>query len=86
MIRVEKLPNALYALQGVLIRARSMAYEGAPGREIADLLDTAEMLPRFIASETDETENFRQYLAEIAEKHKCGFVLQHFDESAPLNW
>ena len=37
---------------GVLIRARAMAYEGAAGRDLADLLDTAEMLPRFIASET----------------------------------
>ena len=86
MIRPEKLPNALYALHGVLIRARKMAYDGAPGSELADLLDAAEILPRFIASETDETDKFRQYLGHIAGKHKCLFVLQYFDEPAPPEW
>jgi hypothetical protein len=86
MIKPEKLPNALYALQGVLVRARAIAYEGTPVRELADILDTVEMLPRFIASEKDETDTFRQYLEQIAEKHKCAFVLQRFDEPAPPQW
>jgi hypothetical protein len=86
MIRPSKLPNALYALQGVLVRAREMAYKGTSGEELADLLDTAEMLPRFIASEADETDKFRQYLEEIARKHKCAFVVQHFDEPIPPKW
>ena len=63
-----------------------MAYEGAPGRALADLLDDAEMLPRFIASEADETDTFRQYLEEIAKKHRCGFIVQHFDDPAPAKW
>lgn len=86
MIKPEKLSNALYALQAVLIKARSMAYSGAPGQQIADLLDAAEMLPRLIANETDETENFRRYLVQIGEKHKCAFVVQHFDEPIPPKW
>lgn len=86
MIRPEKVPNALYALQGVLVRARTMAYEGAPGEELADLLDTAEILPRFIASEEDETDRFRQHLEEVAKRHRCAFVLQRFDEPVPSKW
>jgi len=77
MIKPDKLSNALYALQGVLIRGRTMAYNGAPARDLADLLDAAETLPRFIASPTDETEKFRLCLASIAERHKCAFVLQY---------
>jgi hypothetical protein len=86
MIKPEKLPNALYALQGVFVRARAMACEGGQGRELADLLDTAEMLPRFIASEADETDKFREYIEEIARKHKCAFIVQYFDEPTPPKW
>ncbi len=86
MIRPEKLPNAYYALHGIIIRARAMANERASGNDLADLLDAAEMLPRLIASERDETDTFRQYLAEIASKRRCAFVLQRFDEPAPKMW
>jgi len=86
MIPPNQLPSALYALQGVLIKARQMAYCGAPSMEIADILDSAENLPRLIASETDETDRFRRCLVAIAEKHKCAFILQRFDEPGPLSW
>jgi hypothetical protein len=86
MIAQNKLPNALHALHGVLIKARQMAYSGVPSATIADLLDSAEMLPRLIASEKDETHEFRRYLAAIAEKHKCAFILNYFDELTPPNW
>jgi hypothetical protein len=86
MIPPNQLPGALHALQGVLIKARQMAYRGAPSMEIADILDSAEYLPRLIASEANETDQFRRCLAAIAEKHKCAFLLQRFDEPAPLNW
>jgi hypothetical protein len=51
-----------------------------------DLLDYAEMLPRIIASEDDETDKFRSYLFEIAEQYKCTFVLERFDDPVPLKW
>lgn len=86
MITSSKLPNALYALQGVLIKAREMAYKGDSTATIAAILDSAEMLPRFIASETNDTDQFRRYLVSISEKHKCAFVLQRFDEPAPAKW
>jgi hypothetical protein len=86
MISLDKLPGALYSLHGVLVMARQMAYTGSPGAAIADILDTAEMLPRLIACETNETDQFRRYLDHIAEKYKRAFVLQYFDEPAPPNW
>ncbi len=86
MIKPEKLPNALHALQSVIVKARSLAYNGAPAPQIADILDAAEMLPRLIGSETDETDKFRRYLVEIGERHKCGFVVQYFDDPSPPKW
>jgi hypothetical protein len=86
MIAPNKLQNALRALHGVLIVARQMAYTKAPGAAMADILDSVEILPSLIASEMDETDQFRLYLASIAEKHKCVFVLQYFDEPVPPNW
>jgi len=41
MITPNKLANALHALQDVIIRGRTMAYEKADHVQIADLLDTA---------------------------------------------
>ncbi len=86
MIESGKLPNALYALQGILIRARSLADDPKNANELTALLDYAEHLPRLIASQGDETIKFREMLAEVAGRFKCGFVVQRFDESAPLNW
>lgn len=34
MIKPEKMPNALYALQSVLIKAREMAYQSASARDL----------------------------------------------------
>lgn len=86
MITPNKLPNALYALQGVLIRARAMANEPDKAKELAELLDYAEYLPSLIAKQTDETNNFRAILEEVSKCSQCAFVLQRFDEAAPSNW
>lgn len=84
MIKSEKLPNALYALQGVLIQARFMALRSTEG--VAGVLDYAELLPLFIASDDDQTDKFRTYLVEIAEQYKCAYVLERFDEPMPPKW
>ncbi len=86
MIRTDKLNNALYALQGVLIRARSLAYEGAPHEKLATILDAAEYLPFLIASKIDETDTFRACIANVATEFSCGYVLSRFDEPAPPGW
>lgn len=86
MIAPHKSANALYALQGVLIRARSLANEPNKSRELFALLDNAEHLPRLIANDRDETSNFRNLLEEIGARYQCAFVLQRFDEIAPSDW
>ena len=80
MVRPEKLHGALIALHGVLVWARKLANEGAPHRDIADILDWAELLPTLIVSPRDETDWYRQCLEAIVAKHGCGFVLQAFDD------
>ena len=86
MISPEKLPNALYALQGVLIRARSMAHRSEPIEELAELLDYAEYMPGLVACAADETVQFRAILETVAAKYRCASVLQRFDEPVPSNW
>ncbi len=79
MIRQDKFENALYALQNVLVFARTMAYKGKTHKEIADILDSAEYLPYLVVSEKDETENFRNHLLSIADKHGCHSCIERFD-------
>jgi len=86
MIDAEKLPSAIYALHGIILKARIMAYEGASNARLAGLLDAAEMLPRLIANKSDETLRFRQYVDEISSEYDCKFVLQRFDNPVPVEW
>ena len=86
MIAADKLPNALYSLQGVLIHARSLANDPVAAAKLVALLDYAEYLPSLIANQTDETLNFRAVLEEVSHRYNCLFVLQRFDEPTPSNW
>jgi hypothetical protein len=65
MIPPEKQHQAFRALHRVLIRTRLMGYEGKPPREIADVLDWAELLPVHLAADEDRTGEFRNVLAAI---------------------
>ena len=79
MIQKNKEKNALYALQHVLIRARTMAYE-SNNAKLAELLDYAEYLPDLIARpEEDCTETFRQNVTDIAEKFRCQHAIEIFE-------
>ena len=86
MIAQDKLDNALYALQGVLIQARALAYESGDPKVIAGLLDCAEHLPRLIARTSDETQSFRAMIEGVAEKYRYPYILQRFDEPVPPIW
>lgn len=85
MIEPDKLNNALYALQGVLIHARTMAYEKADYKALATLLDYAEELPRLIATHENMTERFKSSLSEIATRYECHYILHRF-ENPPEIW
>lgn len=76
MIRQTRETATLKALQAVVIKARSMAYEGVSHRRIADLLDRTEYLVALIYDERDMTEAFRSYLEEITEAFDCRNALE----------
>lgn len=81
MIDKNREVAALKALQNVIIRGRTMAYEKADHAQIADLLDTAEYLAALIYDREDMTTAFRENLTILAKKHKCNMALDAFDES-----
>jgi hypothetical protein len=81
MVRAEKLHKALYAINGILVIARLMAYEKDSYERIAEILDVAELLPMLLRDSKDNTEFFRQMLVGCSEQFpKTSFTLQHFDE------
>jgi hypothetical protein len=86
VIKPDKVNNALYALQGVLVQARFMAHQGESHHKLAEILDAAEYLPFLIVNKTDETDHFRGCIADIATKFKCAYVLNKFDEPTPPGW
>jgi hypothetical protein len=86
MIPTEKAQNALRALNHVLVLARKMAYDRVAHKEIAEVLDIAEYLPRRLAEEEDQTSAFRQCLGDLAARWPdFGSALQYFDDPS-LRW
>lgn len=69
MIRETHAKSALYAINQVLVRARTMAFEREPHDELAKILDAAEELPMLIARDDDTTDEFRSALEGLAAKH-----------------
>jgi hypothetical protein len=88
MVKADKLNNALYAIHLLLVRCRFMAYSGEDHKDIAAILDYAEMLPRFIAVSDDMTHEFRKYLEGVVERYpNCSYILEKFDApSIPADW
>lgn len=86
MISAAKYQNALRAINHVLVLARKMAYDRVDQKEIADVLDVAEYLPRLLADEQDQTSAFRDCLGDLAARWpNFGSALELFDGSA-LKW
>ena len=85
MIKPEKLSNALHALNAILIRARTMAYDAVEHARIAEVLDVAEYLPPLIADAADRTDEFREQVAGLAERFpEMSFALERFDQGSVL--
>ncbi len=86
MIRRHKYQQALRALSSILARARWMAQE-AEAAELAELLDAAEILPKYIAQDEDVTEDFRMALNDISSQFTtCSHLIDEFDESCVNKW
>lgn len=82
MIREDKYHQALEALRLVLVRARFLAYHGE-NRDAADLLDSAELLPEYLADDTDRTGEFEEMLSGLAEIDSgCAPALETFQRTA----
>jgi hypothetical protein len=87
VIRPDKTQNALYALNGILIATRAMAYDEQSHVAIAEVLDQVEYLPRLLADNSDKTDEFRAYLVDLVTMNpRFTFVLERFDEPAPQRW
>ncbi len=86
MIKNDKFSCSLYALQGVLIKARDLAGQPKESEKLEKLLDYAEHLPRLIASEDDCTDVFADTILQIANEFDLEFVLDRFNQKAPESW
>jgi hypothetical protein len=87
MIDPAKYDHALRAVHRALLEARLMAYKGEDHSRIADFLDWAELLPKFIAVPEDKTVEFRETLVSLIER-RPDFrpVLDAFDRPEQLRW
>lgn len=86
MIQQDKYQNALHSLNSILTRARWMAQE-ANARELAELLDAAEILPKYIAQPEDATEDFRATVEDISHQFtRCSHIIGQFDQDCACAW
>ncbi len=83
MITPEKLRNAFYAMQALLIHARFLAYKPDKAKQVVDMLDSAEYLPWLMACQSDETVRFREVLESVSKRYGCAYILQRFDDPVP---
>lgn len=80
MIAEEKHKDALYALNAVLVRARTMAFDRVSHQTLAQVLDVAELLPMLLAEKRDRTVDFREQLDALVQIDPgFGVALQRFD-------
>jgi hypothetical protein len=84
MITTEQLPQALKALQRLIIHAKTQAYHCGDAR-LAELLNDIEMLPEYLADERDRTDEFVEMLHSISRVHaSCQYIVEEFERaSAP---
>lgn len=79
MIPAEHNAQALRALQRLIVHAKSQAHE-AGNDQLANLLNDMELLPEFLADETDRTPEFLEMLQGISRvQPSCRYILEGFD-------
>jgi len=79
MISADQYPQSLRALQRLIVHAKSQAHDAGADR-VAELLNDIEMLPEFIADETDRTGDFVEMLQGIAQVHpNCRYIVEEFE-------
>jgi hypothetical protein len=79
MISAEQYAQALRALQRLIVHAKSQAHHAGADR-VAELLNDIELLPEFIADETDRTGEFVEMLQGIAQvRPNCRYIVEEFE-------
>ena len=87
MIAESKKTQALGALNWVLVQLRTLAVRDTPGRELAELLDLAEYLPRLMADPEDRTIEFRDVLLDFVRRREdFRLALDRFEAAADRPW
>ncbi|KFF03859.1 hypothetical protein [Chryseobacterium luteum] len=78
MIKTEKLNNSILAIQDLIIRARSLAYQNVSMEILAEFLDGLEYLPALILEQDDRTDLFESFLEELCTKYSFLEVLDKY--------
>ncbi len=85
MLRPEKVRPGLYAIHLILVKARYLVGAGVDPSKLHDVLDSAELLPALMARADDATDDFREMLARLGEKHRdFAGVVGNFDRN--VSW
>lgn len=78
MIASEQMQEALKSLQSLIVQARHDAYM-AGAKEVGDLLDAMELLPELLSDQQDRSQEYRDTLEGIAQKHQqCRYIVDQF--------
>ena len=85
MIDDNRLGNALYALQGLILKAKMWAYEGVDSDRIARLLEQAEHVPSLIARNDHTRDTFLRFLERVSSDFDCPGVVDRFHRT-PERW
>jgi len=76
MIPTEQYPQALRAIQRLIVHAKAQASEAGQG-QLAELLNDMELLPEFLADEADRAREFMEMLQGIARMHpSCRYIVE----------
>jgi hypothetical protein len=79
MIAAAHYCPALRALQKLIIQAKALAYENN-GDRVAELLNDVEMLPEYLADDSDRTDEFVEMMRGIGRIHPgCRYIIDEFE-------
>jgi hypothetical protein len=83
MIRTHQLPQALKALQRLIVQSKAQAYDSGDAR-LGELLNDIELLPEYLADARDRTDDFVEMLQGIARMHPgCRYIAEEFSRESP---
>jgi hypothetical protein len=81
MINTEQVPQALRALQRLIVYSKAQAYDSGEPR-LGELLNDVELLPEYLADERDRTAEFIEMLQGIARLHPgCRSIVEEFERA-----